>query len=95
MKTKRHDSDDVADVNQMHLAALIFDWRVDAHVAAVWTESRMRIDPPFAGINLGKRKLAEVDSLPVGKVIQVRRLQAVWPLRVGVIQKPLIAGQVR
>ena len=87
--------DNATDIDQVHLTSLIFDWSVDAHKVAVWAESRVCINPPFAGIFFGEMKLTEIDSLPGGKMIQVGRLQAVWSLRVGVIEKPLIARQVR
>ena len=55
----------------------------------------MRIDSPFSGVGLRQVKMSQVDAAARFDVVQMGCLQSVESFGVGVVQDPLIAGQIR
>ena len=68
----RRSTDDFADIDQVKLAALILMRRVDADVATVWTETRVRVNAPFACVRSRQVKVTEIYPAFAIYLVQVR-----------------------
>ena len=55
----------------------------------------MRVDPPLAGVNLGRVKLAQRDPAVCFHVVQVRLLIARDGVRLRVVENPIPSRQIR
>src|SRR5262245_58445711 len=83
-----------ANVDHVQLSAGAWEGRVDHDAAPVWTEARVGVAAPLPRVFLGRMKMSQRYD-PAGRhVVQVRVLQAV-SVRIGVVENPLITGQVR
>lgn len=83
-------SDDLTNVDQVHLASMIVRG-VDAHQIAIPTAARVIVAAPFASVKGGAVKVAQVCAAICRYVIQVRGLIAllVW---IAVVEYPLVVG---
>ena len=68
---------------------------IDANGLAVRADSGMRVDSPLARIFPGQMKLAQVDAATGRDMIEVGDLHPTVGLGVGVVQDPIVVGQVR
>ena len=86
-------SNDLADIDHIHLATIATVWRIDDHLSAIWAEPWCSVAAPEPGIFRRGVEVAQRKELSGLRVVQIRMLLSfiIWR---GIADDPSVAWQV-